>query len=157
MSKRTIIMYPEDILQEECSKVSVFDKELRKLLRDMHQVMIEADGVGLAAPQIGVQKRIAVVENDDGRIINLINPVILKETGSQIGPEGCLSFPGLFGDVERYDWIKVRAQDKMGKTFIVEANGYFSRVIQHEIDHLNGILFPSKAMTLYTEQNEGGL
>jgi peptide deformylase len=157
MSKRTIVMYPDDILQEECSKVLVFDKELRKLLRDMHTTMVEADGVGLAAPQVGVQKRIAVVEDDNGRVINLINPVILMETGSQIGPEGCLSFPGLFGDVERSNWIKVRAQDKMGKTFLLEANDYFARVIQHEIDHLNGILFPSKAMTLYTEQNEGGL
>jgi peptide deformylase len=153
MSKRTIIMYPNEILQEECSKVSVFDKELRKLLRDMQTTMIEADGVGLAAPQVGIPKRIAVVEDDEGKIINLINPLILKETGSQIGPEGCLSFPGLFGDVERSNWIKVRAQDKMGKMFLIEVEGYFARVIQHEIDHLNGILFPSKAMTLYTEGN----
>lgn len=154
MGKRTIVMYPDDILQVECEKVTVFDKELRNLLRDMHTTMVEADGVGLAAPQIGIPKRIAVVEDDDGRIIDLINPVILSESGSQIGPEGCLSFPGLFGDVERYNKIKVRAQNKMGRTFIFEATEYFARVIQHEVDHLNGILFPAKAITLYTDEGK---
>jgi peptide deformylase len=156
MSKLTILMYPAEILQQECSKVTVFDKELRKLLKDMQTTMIEADGVGLAAPQIGIPRRIAIAEDDNGRIIHLINPVIVKKDGSQIGPEGCLSFPGLFGDVERSDWIKVRAQDKMGKTVLLEAEGYFARVIQHEMDHLDGILFPSKAITLYNEESEGG-
>lgn len=154
MGKRAIVMYPDDILQVECEKVTVFDKELRNLLRDMHTTMVEADGVGLAAPQIGIPKRIAVVEDDDGRIIDLINPVILSKSGSQIGPEGCLSFPGLFGDVERYNKIKVRAQNKMGRTFMFESTEYFARVIQHEVDHLNGILFPAKAITLYTEEGK---
>ncbi|MBM6618498.1 peptide deformylase [Bacillus suaedaesalsae] len=154
MGKRAIVMYPDEILQVECEKVTVFDKELRNLLRDMHTTMIESDGVGLAAPQIGIPKRIAVVEDDDGRIIDLINPFILKESGSQIAPEGCLSFPGLFGDVERFTTIKVRAQDKMGRTILFEATDFFARVIQHEIDHLNGILFPSKAISLYPEEGQ---
>ncbi|KAA0547987.1 peptide deformylase [Bacillus sp. BGMRC 2118] len=154
MGKREIVMFPDDILQVECEKVTVFDKELRSLLRDMHITMIESDGVGLAAPQIGIRKQIAVVEDDDGRIIDLINPVIINKSGSQIGPEGCLSFPGLFGDVERSSMIKVRAQDKMGKMMLFEATDFFARVIQHELDHLNGILFPTKAISLYTDEGK---
>ncbi len=151
MSKLSILTYPNELLQQPCEKVKVFNLELRKLLNEMHTTMIAADGVGLAAPQVGYLKQIAIVENDDEKIIHLINPVILERSGSQVGLEGCLSFPGLFGDVERPFYVKVRAQDKLGKFFILEADEYLARVILHEIDHLNGILFPSKAVTLYKE------
>lgn len=153
MSKLSVVMFPNEILQESCEKVSVFNKELRKLLKDMHTTMVEADGVGLAAPQVGIRKQIAIVENDEGKIIQLINPIVIEQSGSQIDTEGCLSFPGLFGEVQRATHIKVKAQDKLGRPFFLEAEGFFARVILHEIDHLHGILFPSKALTLYKEKN----
>ncbi|MBM7659414.1 peptide deformylase [Bacillus mesophilus] len=152
MDKLTILTYPNAILQRRCNQVRIFDKVLRKLLSDMKKTMIEADGVGLAAPQVGIEQQIAIVEDDEGKIIALINPVILEQTGSQVGPEGCLSFPGLFGEVERPSRIKVRAQDRFGKYFTLQAEDYFARVILHEIDHLEGILFPSKALSLYNEE-----
>jgi peptide deformylase len=151
MSRLTILTYPNEVLQKPCEKVLVFDRALRKLINDMHTTMIEADGVGLAAPQVGIEKRIAIVEDDEGKIVHIINPIILEEAGSQLGPEGCLSFPGLFGDVSRPNEIKIRAQDKFGNFFVLEAKEYFARVILHEMDHLDGILFPSKAETLLTE------
>ncbi|MFZ3587975.1 peptide deformylase [Bacillus sp. DJP31] len=151
MSKITILTYPNELLQQHCEQVKVFNIELRRLLNSMHKAMTAADGVGLAAPQIGLLKQIAIVENEDEEIIHLINPVILDKSGSQLGLEGCLSFPGLFGEVERPYYVKVRAQDKLGRFFVLEAEEYFARVILHEIDHLNGILFPSKAVTLYNE------
>ncbi|WP_246940080.1 peptide deformylase [Bacillus pinisoli] len=152
MNKLTILTYPNEILQRRCEKVKSFDKDLRILLTSMKKCMINADGVGLAAPQIGIEKQIAIVEDDDGNVIPIINPVILEQSGSQIGPEGCLSFPGLFGDVERPFKIKIRAQDKFGKFFTLTAEDFFARVILHEMDHLEGILFPSKARTLYNEE-----
>jgi peptide deformylase len=151
MSRLTILTYPNEVLQKPCEKVLVFDRALWKLLKDMQTTMIEADGVGLAAPQVGIEKRIAIVEDDEGRILPIINPVILEKAGSQVGPEGCLSFPGLFGDVSRPNEIKIRAQDRYGEFFVLEAKGFFARVILHEMDHLNGILFPSKAETLFIE------
>lgn len=152
MSKLTILTYPNETLQRRCDQVKSFDKALRKLLVEMKECMINADGVGLAAPQVGIEKQIAIVEDDDGKIIPLINPVIIEQSGSQIGPEGCLSFPGLFGEVERSNKIKIRAQDKFGKFFTLTAEDFFARVILHEMDHLEGILFPSKALTLYNEE-----
>ncbi|WP_456275545.1 peptide deformylase [Bacillus sp. AK128] len=152
MTKLNILTYPHENLQTRCDQVKNFDKTLRKLLIDMRSAMIEADGVGLAAPQVGIEKRIAIVENDDGNVISLINPVLLEQSGSQVGTEGCLSFPGLFGEVDRPSKIKIRAQDKFGKYFTLEAKDFFARVILHEMDHLEGILFPSKSITLYNEE-----
>jgi peptide deformylase len=152
MNKLTILTYPNESLQKRCGQVKFFDKVLRKLLIDMKTTMIEADGVGLAAPQVGIEKQIAIVEDDDGNLIDLINPVILEQSGSQVGPEGCLSFPGLFGEVERPRKIKILARDKFGRFFSLVAEDYFARVILHEIDHLEGILFPSKALSLYNEK-----
>ncbi len=151
MKRLKVLKFPNTLLQMKCEKVKVFNSELRQLLNDMQNTMTAEDGVGLAAPQIGLLKQIAIVENDEGEIIQLINPIILEKKGSQLGVEGCLSFPGLFGEVERSSMIKIRAQDKLGKTFILKAENYFARVIQHELDHLDGILFPSIAETLYNE------
>ena len=149
-----IVEYPNKVLEEVCDQVEVFDKKLSKLLDNMYETMLEADGVGLAAPQIGITKQIAIVDIDDhhGRI-DLINPVILLEKGEQIGPEGCLSFPGLYGEVKRADYVKVKAQNKRGKSFELEAKGFLARAILHEIDHLNGVLFTSK-VTRYYEEDE---
>ncbi len=119
--------------------------------------MYDAEGVGLAAPQIGIAEQIAVVDVGDekGQIV-LINPVVKKTSGSQTGPEGCLSFPGLFGEVERPFEVTVSAQDENGKEFTIKANDFLARAILHEIDHLHGILFTSKVIAYYeNEELEG--
>ncbi|PGD37365.1 peptide deformylase [Bacillus wiedmannii] len=154
MAVLEIVKHPNEVLETPCERVINFDKKLVKLLKDMHETMLIADGVGLAAPQVGVSLQVAVVDiGDDTGKIELINPLILEKRGEQVGPEGCLSFPGLYGEVERADYIKVRAQNRRGKVFLLEAEGFLARAIQHEIDHLHGVLFTSK-VTRYYEENE---
>ncbi|MDE3838467.1 peptide deformylase [Bacillus methanolicus] len=154
MAVKKIVTYPAEILEQECEPVTVFDKKLSKLLNNMYDTMIEYDGVGLAAPQIGVNKQVAIVDIDDEKgTIELINPEIMETSGEQTGPEGCLSFPGLYGEVTRPYFVKVKAQDRKGKPFILEAEDFLARAIQHEIDHLNGVLFTSK-VTRYLEEDE---
>lgn len=154
MAVRKIVVYPADILEQECERVTVFDRKLGKLLDDMYDTMIEFDGVGLAAPQIGINKQIAIVDIDDAHgTIELINPEITEASGGQTGPEGCLSFPGLFGEVTRPYKIKVRAYNRKGKAFELRAEDFLARAIQHEIDHLHGILFTSK-VSRYLNENE---
>ncbi|WP_243289922.1 peptide deformylase [Bacillus sp. FJAT-47783] len=154
MAIRKIVTYPAEVLEKPCEKVTEFDKKLTKLVNDMYETMIEADGVGLAAPQIGISKQIAIVDIGDANgKIELINPTIIEERGEQIGPEGCLSFPDLFGEVTRANYVKVRAQNRRGKVYVLEANGFLARAIQHEIDHLHGILFTSK-VTRYLNEDE---
>ena len=115
--------------------------------------MTEADGVGLAAPQIGVSKRIAVVDiGDDRGTVEMINPVILSAEGEQTGPEGCLSFPDLFGEVSRPYKVKISAQDRFGRPYELEAEDFMARAIQHEIDHLDGVLFTSKVVRYISEE-----
>lgn len=153
MTVRPIVMHPAEILEQECEIVTVFDKKLAKLLNDMYDTMIEFDGVGLAAPQIGINKQVAVVDiDDDSGTIELINPQILETKGEQNGVEGCLSFPGLYGEVLRPYFVKVKAQNRKGKEFIIEAEDYLARAIQHEIDHLHGILFTSKVSRYLKEE-----
>ncbi|MEH7234823.1 peptide deformylase [Bacillus sp. JJ1562] len=152
MSLLPIVKYPNEILEVECEIVSTFDRKLAKLIKDMYDTMLEADGVGLAAPQVGIAKQIAIVDiGDESGLIELINPVILEGKGEQVGPEGCLSFPDLFGEVTRNDYVKVRAQNRRGKIYIFEARDFLARAIQHEIDHLHGILFTSKVNRFYEE------
>jgi len=151
---RKIVTYPAEILEVQCEPVTVFDKKLIKLLNDMYDTMIEFDGVGLAAPQIGLPKQIAIVDiDDDNGTIEMINPVVLETSGEQCGPEGCLSFPGLYGEVSRPNYVKIKAQDHKGKFYTFEADGFLARAILHEIDHLHGILFTSKVMR-YLEEEE---
>ncbi|MFK4466611.1 peptide deformylase [Bacillus sp. RC252] len=150
MAVLEIVKHPNEVLEKPCERVINFDKKLVKLLKDMHETMLIADGVGLAAPQVGVSLQVAVVDiGDDTGKIELINPVILEKRGEQVGPEGCLSFPGLYGEVERADYIKVRAQNRRGKIFLLEADDFLARAIQHEIDHLHGVLFTSKVKRYY--------
>ncbi|WP_002146071.1 peptide deformylase [Bacillus cereus] len=150
MAVLEIVKHPNEVLETPCERVINFDKKLVKLLKDMHETMLIADGVGLAAPQVGASLQVAVVDiGDDTGKIELINPVILEKRGEQVGPEGCLSFPGLYGEVERADYIKVRAQNRRGKIFLLEADDFLARAIQHEIDHLHGVLFTSKVKRYY--------
>jgi peptide deformylase len=151
---KKIVMYPAEILEQKCSEVTKFDRKLGKLLDDMYDTMIEFDGVGLAAPQIGVSERIAIVDIDDeSGTIEMINPCILETSGQQNGPEGCLSFPGLYGEVSRPYFVKIEAYNRKGKKFTLEAEDFLARAIQHEIDHLDGILFTSK-VSRYLEEDE---
>ncbi len=148
-----IVLHPADILNKKTKKVEAFDSSLHQLLDDMYETMVHADGVGLAAPQIGIDQQIAIVETDEenGRL-EMINPEIVYSEGEEIGIEGCLSIPNVYGDVIRSYKIRLRAQDRFGEEFEMEAEGFFARAIQHEIDHLHGILFTSKAKRFYTEE-----
>jgi peptide deformylase len=149
-----VINYPAEILEQTCKPVIKFDKKLAKILDNMYDTMIEYDGVGLAAPQIGLDARIAIVDIDDELgTIEMINPEILETSGEQTGPEGCLSFPGLFGEVTRPNFVKIEAFDRKGRKYTLEAEEFLARAIQHEIDHLDGILFTSK-VTRYLEEDE---
>lgn len=146
-------MFPEKILQQKCDKITSFDKKLAKLLNNMYETMVEADGVGLAAPQIGVKRQVAVVELDEGSgVIELINPEVLEMDGEQTGVEGCLSFPNIYGEVTRPYHVKVRAQDRKGKFFEIEAEDFLARALLHEMDHLQGVLFTSKVSRYITEE-----
>ncbi|OAS83383.1 MULTISPECIES: peptide deformylase [Metabacillus] len=154
MAVKPIVMFPADVLETPCEKVTIFDRKLTKLLADMYDTMIENDGVGLAAPQIGISQQIAIVDIDDHNgTIELINPVIVEERGEQTGPEGCLSFPGLYGEVTRANYVKVRTFNRKGKVKIIEAEGFLARAIQHEMDHLEGVLF-TKKVEKYLEEND---
>lgn len=154
MAIRKIVTYPAEVLEKKCRPVVKFDRKLAKLLDDMYDTMIEYDGVGLAAPQIGIDERIAIVDIDDeSGTIEMINPRIINTSGEQTGPEGCLSFPDLFGEVTRPNYVKIEAFDRKGKKFTLEAEEFLARAIQHEIDHLDGVLFTSK-VSRYLEEDE---
>ena len=131
------------VLKQIAEPVEFVNKKIRQLLDDMAETMYKTDGVGLAAPQVNVSKRIIVLDDGNG-LVEVINPEIVKKEGSQIGLEGCLSVPELFGDVERYDKIEVHGINRNNKKIKIKAEGFFARIFQHEIDHLNGILFVEK-------------
>jgi peptide deformylase len=153
-----IVTYPAEILEKQCRPVEKFDKKLAKLLDNMYDTMIEYDGVGLAAPQIGIDERIAIVDIDNELgTIEMINPRIIKTAGEQTGPEGCLSFPDLFGEVTRPNYVKIEAYDRKGKKYSLEAEEFLARAIQHEIDHLDGILFTTKVSRYLTEDELKGV
>ena len=142
-----IVTYPAPILEQPCAPVTTFDRELARLLDDMYDTMLAADGVGLAAPQVGIAKQIVVIDvGDEHGRIELINPVILEARGEEVDVEGCLSFPGLFGEVPRAKFVNVRAQNRRGRSFTLSAAGFLARALQHEIDHLHGVLFTSKVI-----------
>lgn len=135
------------VLKQVAQPVEYVNKKMRAFIEDMAETMYKTDGVGLAAPQVGVSKRIIVVDDGNG-LQALINPQIIKAEGSQWGPEGCLSVPGYFGDVERYEKVTVTAIDPNNKKLRIEAEGFLARIFQHEIDHLEGHLFIEKAVNL---------
>ena len=140
MSKKKIYTIGEPLLRQVSHPVKKFDLRLSMILRDMAQTMYEADGVGLAAPQIGLMRRIVVIDVGEG-ILELINPEVIAAEGEIAMVEGCLSVPGRRGCVTRPETVTVRAQDTKGKHFEVTANGLLARALQHEIDHLNGVLY----------------
>jgi peptide deformylase len=160
MSTREIVIAGQagdDVLRRPALRVHQFGPELHRLLDELVETMREAPGVGLAAPQVGVSQRVAVVEypEDDEdpespmRLYEIINPEILKSRGSEVGQEGCLSLPGLAADVVRATQVLVRAQDRNGREIRIKAYDWLARIFQHEIDHLMGVLMTDRAEQVY--------
>ncbi len=144
MAIRNVVQVGDDVLRQKCFPVEVFDEKLHALLEDMKQTVKAEEGAGLAAPQVGVLRRLAVVDVEEG-YFELINPVILKATGEQAGWEGCLSVRGKSGIVNRPFRVQVAYQDRFGEKHILKAKGFFARAICHELDHLDGVLYIDKA------------
>jgi peptide deformylase len=141
MALRKIITLENPILRQKAKKVHHFDPSLQKLTDDMFETMQDANGVGLAAPQIGMSIRLFVAEYEDRKVV-VFNPEIIKAEGEALGTEGCLSIPGYVGDnIRRATKVVIKGQDARGKSIRINAEGWFARIVQHEIDHLNGILF----------------
>lgn len=159
MALRNILKDGDQTLSKKSRAVTDFNSRLHQLIDDMRETLIHADGVGLAAPQVGILRRVALVidtEKDDipleEQIIELVNPEILSASGEQVGTEGCLSVPDVYGIVRRPDLVNVRAQDRYGKPFEVWGSMLTARAFCHEIDHLNGILFTSLAEQILTPE-----
>ena len=154
MGLRKILTVKEPALHKTCREVVNFDAKLHKLLDDMHETLEESGGVGLAAPQIGILRRIVLVDNGE-EVLELVNPTLLETDGEQIGPEGCLSVPGKYGLVKRPYYAKVRAQDRFGAWFEADGEELTARCFCHELDHLDGIIY-TEVMERYLTDEELG-
>lgn len=155
MAALRIRLYPDDVLRRRTRPVQRITRRLVRLAHDMADTMYEANGVGLAAPQVGETVRLMVVDAGEG-LTTFINPVLVEREGSEVDVEGCLSIPGVSGYVERPGIVVVEALDLEGRPFRVEADGLYARAIQHEIDHLNGVLFIDRASRLFREERREG-
>jgi len=168
MALRKIVTLPEPVLRRKARTVTTFDKNLQTLIDDMIETMREAPGVGLAAPQVNISERLIVVEyaeeeDEEGeaqpekpkKLFVMINPEIVKSSPETVmGVEGCLSIPNLVGEVERHAAIQLKGLNRHGKPAKVKVEGWLARIFQHEIDHLNGILFPDRATRVWQPQEE---
>ena len=166
MALRKIVTLPEAVLRRKARTVTAVDKNLQTLIDDMIDTMRDAPGVGLAAPQIGLSERIIVVEyfereedeekeNAPKKVWALLNPEIVQSSEETVlGVEGCLSIPGLVGEVERHAAVQVKGLNRHGKPVKIKARGWLARIFQHEIDHLNGVLFPDRAARVWKPQDE---
>lgn len=141
MATRNIITIGNETLRKKSKPVRDFDQSLHALLDDMKKTMIEKNGVGIAAVQVGVLRRAIVIELEEGKYLEIVNPEIMKTKGSVKGSEGCLSVPDFYCEIKRPKYVKIKAQDRNGQEYIFEAEDYIARCICHEIDHLNGVLF----------------
>ena len=150
MGLRKILTDKEPSLHKVCRPVENFDWRLHKLLKDMTDTLIDSQGVGLAAPQVGILRRVVLVDTGD-EILELVNPVLLETDGEQEGPEGCLSVPGKYGLVKRPYYAKVRAQDRYGEWFEAEGEELIGRCFCHELDHLDGIVYTEVMERFLTE------
>jgi peptide deformylase len=166
MALRKIVTLPEAVLRRKARAVTTFDKSLQTVIDDMIETMRQAPGVGLAAPQIGLSERLIVVEyfeheedeeKEDApkKIYTLLNPEIVKASEEMVmGIEGCLSIPGLVGEVDRHAAVQIKALNRHGKPTKIKAEGWLARIFQHEIDHLNGVLFPDRATRVWKPQED---
>lgn len=143
-AERPVVKIPDPVLFKVASEVAKIGKKQLLLIDEMIRIMKLANGVGLAAPQVGILQRIIVVATDGMKPMPLINPRVIKAEGEFTGQEGCLSIPGLYGDVTRPEFIEVEALDRKGREVVIEMEGMPAKVTQHEIDHLEGILFTEK-------------
>ncbi len=165
MALRNIVTKEDSVLHKVCREQTKFDGRLHQLLDDMAQTLETANGVGLAAPQVGILRRVVLVietnvpDEEDEQILELINPEIIESSGEQVGAEGCLSVPGEYGIVRRPSSVTVKAQDRNGNWFKYEGHGLTARCICHELDHLDGHLFTEKADRMLSEDEikNGGI
>jgi peptide deformylase len=162
MTIRDITTFPANVLHQKGESIETFDKDLQVLIKDMIETMRDAPGVGLAAPQIGLSKRLIVVEFGDEtdedipkQLYVLANPEIVEKSGDKVtGIEGCLSLPGLVGEVDRASVVTVRGQNQKGKKVKIRAQGWLARIFQHEIDHVNGILYTDRTEKIWQVDEE---
>ena len=154
MGLRKILTDKEPALHKVCKPVTTFDNKLFKLLDDMAETLVDSGGVGLAAPQVGILRRVVLVDigEEESEILELINPELLETDGEQYGPEGCLSVPGKYCLVKRSYYAKVRAQDRNGEWFEAEGEELIARCFCHELDHLDGIVYTEKMDRYLTEE-----
>ncbi len=152
MGIRKILTVEEPALHKVCRPVENFDRKLHKLLDDMRQTLIDSEGVGLAAPQVGILRRVVLVDTGD-EILELVNPTLLETDGEQTGAEGCLSVPGKYGLVTRPYYAKVRAQDRNGEWYEYAGEELIARCFCHELDHLDGIIY-TQVMDRYLTEEE---
>ena len=146
MATRNVVIRGDALLQKKSRPVEKFDERLHTLIDDMIETMHKKEGVGIAAPQVGILRRVVIIEPDENTTMALVNPEILESSGSVEGTEGCLSVPDVWGIVERPDHVVVKAQDRDGKEFRFNADGFAARVVCHELDHLEGVLFTDKVI-----------
>lgn len=151
MGLRRILTAEDPALHKVCRPVEKFDRRLHRLLDDMQQTLAEANGVGLAAPQVGILRRVVIVDTGE-KILELVNPELLETSGEQEGAEGCLSVPGKYGLVKRPNYAKVRAQDRNGEWFEAEGEELIARCFCHELDHLDGIMYTEIMERFLTEE-----
>ena len=152
MALREIIKKGDPVLEKHCHPVTRFDQKLWDLLDDMRETLAQANGLGLAAPQVGILRRAVLVVNDQEEMLELINPEIIASEGEEDGLEGCLSVPGRFGLVERPMDVTVRAQDRNGNSFEVKGHELTARAFCHELDHLEGKIFTQCASRMLTDE-----
>lgn len=153
MAKLDILVAGNPLLRQIAKPVERIDKKLQRLLKDMAETMYAADGVGLAAPQVGVLKRVVVIDVGEG-LFELINPVIVKREGEVVGSEGCLSVPDYEGEVTRAEYVECEFVSKDGKYMLLQAHGLLAVCVQHELDHLDGVLFIDKASVITPKPKE---
>ena len=162
MALRTIVTLPDPVLRRKARPVTTFDKDLQTLIDDMVETMRDAPGVGLAAPQVGVSQRLIVIEYADPpeegdeekevtpKLYVVANPEIVKTSEEKVlGVEGCLSIPALVGEVDRYSMVQVKGLNRRGQPMKIKAEGWLARIFQHEIDHINGVVFPDRATRVW--------
>lgn len=154
MAIRKIVTEGDDILRKHCREVSEVTDRIREAMQDMLETMRSEQGVGIAAPQVGIMRRMFVAEPELERVYFMINPVMLEQSGSQSGDEGCLSVPGLIGSVERPSHIKIEALDLDGNKQVYEFDDFDARVMCHEYDHLDGVLYIDKAEHIRPAESE---
>ena len=163
MAVRKIRVLPDPVLRQKAKKVTKIDKSIQRLVDDMIETMRSVSGVGLAAPQVGVPLKVAVIEIPGDEVVVLVNPEIVKREGERIIGEACLSVPGYQGEIKRSVWVKVKAQDGLGRKIRLKGEELLAQALEHEIDHLNGVLYvdrldgPEKLRKSVPESDQEGL